>query len=175
MVRPYNQNDIVTIGFATGGAGYGDPLERDPAAVEEDLLNGIISESTASDPPGGVGPGAQAGRRGGHRGAPGGRAPGPPEPRQALRRVRARVAQKRPPEEILAFYGSWPDAKAAPAHHAALRQATATHPAARVRLLARSGRAQPGIFAPLVLAQAAEIEALASGSSSRIRPSWPKG
>ena len=36
---------------------------------------------------------------------------------------------------------------------------TAT-PRARVRLLARSGRAQPGIFAPLVLAQAAEIEAL---------------
>jgi acetophenone carboxylase len=33
-------------------------------------------------------------------------------------------------------------------------------PRARARLLARSGRAQPGIFAPLVLAQAAEIEAL---------------
>ncbi len=33
-------------------------------------------------------------------------------------------------------------------------------PRARVRLLGRSGRAQPGIFAPLVLAQAAEIEAL---------------
>lgn len=36
---------------------------------------------------------------------------------------------------------------------------TAT-PRARVRLLARSGRAQPGLFAPLILAQAAEIEAL---------------
>ena len=36
---------------------------------------------------------------------------------------------------------------------------TAT-PRARARLLARSGRAQPGLFAPLVLAQAAEIEAL---------------
>src|SRR5437773_2142115 len=46
-VRPYNQNDVVTIGFATGGAGYGDPLERDAAMVEEDLLNGIISEWTA--------------------------------------------------------------------------------------------------------------------------------
>ena len=33
-------------------------------------------------------------------------------------------------------------------------------PRARVRLLARSGRASPGIFAPLVLVQAAEIEAL---------------
>ncbi|HEY3240248.1 MAG TPA: uroporphyrinogen decarboxylase family protein [Acidimicrobiia bacterium] len=33
-------------------------------------------------------------------------------------------------------------------------------PRARVRLLSRSGRAQPGLFAPLVLAQAAEIEAL---------------
>ncbi|MGH8991692.1 MAG: hypothetical protein ACRDZ7_09215, partial [Acidimicrobiia bacterium] len=33
-------------------------------------------------------------------------------------------------------------------------------PRARLRMLARSGRAEPGIFAPLVLAQAAEIEAL---------------
>src|SRR5436853_6277322 len=33
-------------------------------------------------------------------------------------------------------------------------------PRARARLLARSGRAEPGLFAPLVLAQAAEIEAL---------------
>jgi uroporphyrinogen-III decarboxylase len=37
-------------------------------------------------------------------------------------------------------------------------------PRARARLLARSGRAQPGLFAPLVLAQAAEIEALPLGS-----------
>ena len=36
-------------------------------------------------------------------------------------------------------------------------------PRARVRLLARSGRASPGLFAPLVLAQAAEIEALDLG------------
>jgi len=36
----------------------------------------------------------------------------------------------------------------------------ATTPRARSRLLARSGRAQPGLFAPLVLAQAADIEAL---------------
>ena len=33
-------------------------------------------------------------------------------------------------------------------------------PRARARLLGRSGRARPGLFAPLVLAQAAEIEAL---------------
>lgn len=36
-------------------------------------------------------------------------------------------------------------------------------PRARARLLARSGRSQPGIFAPLVLAQGAEVEALALG------------
>src|SRR5918996_425143 len=36
----------------------------------------------------------------------------------------------------------------------------ASTPRARVRQLSRSGRAQPGLFAPLVLAQAAEIEAL---------------
>jgi hypothetical protein len=36
----------------------------------------------------------------------------------------------------------------------------ASTPRARARLLLRSGRAQPGLFVPLVLVQAAEIEAL---------------
>ena len=113
MVRPYNRNDIVTIGFATGGAGYGDPLERDPAAVEEDLLNGIISETTATaiyqvvwDPERKrVDAAATEERRAAERQA-----------RLARGKPYAEFErgwlEKRPPEEILAFYGSWPDAKA---------------------------------------------------------------
>jgi acetophenone carboxylase len=111
-VRPYNQNDIVTIGFATGGAGYGDPLERDPAAVEEDLLNGNISEWTAerihhvawNPERRRVDPVATEERRAAERQA-------------RLQRGRpyaefeAEWSQKRPPEEILAYYGSWPDAR----------------------------------------------------------------
>jgi acetophenone carboxylase len=111
-VRPYNQNDIVTIGFATGGAGYGDPLERDPAAVEEDLLNGNISEWTAErihhvawNP---------ERRRVDHVATEERRAA---ERQARLQRGRPYAEfevgwlQKRPPEEILAFYGSWPDAR----------------------------------------------------------------
>ncbi|MDQ1507132.1 MAG: acetophenone carboxylase [Actinomycetota bacterium] len=111
-VRPYNQNDIVTIGFATGGAGYGDPLERDPAAVEEDLLNGNISEWTAENihqvvwnpDRKRVDLAATEERRAAERQA-------------RLQRGRpydefeAEWSQKRPPEEILGFYGSWPDAR----------------------------------------------------------------
>lgn len=113
MVRPYAQNDIVTIGFATGGAGYGDPLERDPKMVEADLLNGIISEWTAEhiyhiawDPERKrVDVAATDERRAAERQAR--LARGKP-----YAEFEAEWSQKTPPEEILAFYGSWPDAKA---------------------------------------------------------------
>jgi N-methylhydantoinase B/oxoprolinase/acetone carboxylase alpha subunit len=112
MVRPYNQNDIVTIGFATGGAGYGDPLERDPKAVEEDLLNGIISEWTATHIYRVVWDAER--KRVDVAATEEGRAT---ERRERLARSKpyadfeAEWSQKQPPEEILAFYGSWPDAK----------------------------------------------------------------
>jgi acetophenone carboxylase len=48
-VRPYNQGDVVTISFATGGAGYGDPLERDPKDVLRDLKAKKISEWSATN------------------------------------------------------------------------------------------------------------------------------
>ncbi len=112
MVRPYAQNDIVTIGFATGGAGYGDPLERDPKMVEEDLLNGTISEWAAEHVYQVV---WDAERKRVDVAAT-------EERRTAERQARlargkpyadfeAEWSQKQPPEEILAFYGSWPDAK----------------------------------------------------------------
>ncbi|NIS35926.1 MAG: hydantoinase B/oxoprolinase family protein, partial [Actinobacteria bacterium] len=32
-----------------GGGGYGDPLERDPAAVREDVLDGKVSAEAAAE------------------------------------------------------------------------------------------------------------------------------
>jgi len=48
-IRPYEAGDIMTFGFSAGGAGYGDPLEADPKGILEDLLNGLISEWTATN------------------------------------------------------------------------------------------------------------------------------
>ena len=47
--RPINQGETVTIGLSTGGAGYGDPLEREPSLVEKDLISGLISEWSARE------------------------------------------------------------------------------------------------------------------------------
>ena len=45
----FNQNDVITFGFATGGAGYGDPLDRDPEKVIQDLRDQIISDWSAEN------------------------------------------------------------------------------------------------------------------------------
>jgi N-methylhydantoinase B/oxoprolinase/acetone carboxylase alpha subunit len=45
----FNQGDVITFGFATGGAGYGDPLDRDPRLVIQDLKDKIISEWSAKN------------------------------------------------------------------------------------------------------------------------------
>ena len=42
----YEEGDLL-FGFSGGGPGYGDPLERDPAEVIEDLKKNIISDWTA--------------------------------------------------------------------------------------------------------------------------------
>jgi acetophenone carboxylase len=47
-VRPYDEGDVITFGFSAGGAGYGDPLEADAEAVVRDLMNGLISEWTVN-------------------------------------------------------------------------------------------------------------------------------
>lgn len=43
----FQQNDVITFGFATGGAGYGDPLDREPDLVIQDLKDQIISDWSA--------------------------------------------------------------------------------------------------------------------------------
>jgi|TARA_B100001079_G_scaffold21478_1_gene16798 acetophenone carboxylase len=110
--RPVNQNDVITFGFATGGAGYGDPLEREPELVIQDIKDQIISDWSAQnvykaqydpetlrlDPEG-----TEAARQ---------------EERQN------RIQQAKPYDEfeqdwleekmdesLLAFYGTWPDAE----------------------------------------------------------------
>jgi N-methylhydantoinase B/oxoprolinase/acetone carboxylase alpha subunit len=45
-VRPYNEGDVITFGFSAGGAGYGDPLEADPDGVVQDFHDGLISAWT---------------------------------------------------------------------------------------------------------------------------------
>jgi acetophenone carboxylase len=43
----FQEGDIITFGFATGGAGYGDPLDRVPELVIEDIRNQLISDWSA--------------------------------------------------------------------------------------------------------------------------------
>jgi N-methylhydantoinase B len=42
----FNQDDVVYMKLASGG-GYGDPLERDPQLVLEDIIEGLVSEQAA--------------------------------------------------------------------------------------------------------------------------------
>ena len=111
-VRPYNKGDLVTIGFSTGGTGYGDPLERDPQTLAEDIEKGVISDWSVKniykvvwDPQ----------RR---------RVDVAATKERRAEEYSARLARgkpydvfekewlkKKPPEAILGFYGTWPDAK----------------------------------------------------------------
>ncbi len=109
--KVYEEGDLL-FGFSGGGPGYGDPLERDPETVLEDLKKLIVSNWTARkiyclayDPE---------------------RRKLDVEKTKQLRdeERRARLARgksydefhrewnkKSPPKEILQYYGSWPDAK----------------------------------------------------------------
>ena len=46
-VRPYNEGDVITFGFASGGAGYGDPLDADPQQVVQDVEAETVSDWSA--------------------------------------------------------------------------------------------------------------------------------
>jgi len=109
--QPYSEGDLL-FGFSGGGPGYGDPLERDPATILEDLRKGIISDWTAQNVYR-VAYSADLRKY-------------DPEKTRELRDLekRARLARGKPypeflkewgemspPEEILQWYGSWPDAK----------------------------------------------------------------
>jgi len=110
--KVYQEGDLL-FGFSGGGPGYGDPLERDPQAVLEDLRKKIISDWTARN----IYKVAYDAERG--------KLDAEKTKQQREEERRARLArgkpfeefhkewsQKKPPEEILLWYGSWPDAKA---------------------------------------------------------------
>ncbi len=109
--KVYEEGDLL-FGFSGGGPGYGDPLERDPAQVLDDLRKQIISDWTAQtiyrvayDPDR-------------HKLDPEKTKRQRDEERRA-RRARGKSFdefhkewnKKSPPKEILQWYGSWPDAK----------------------------------------------------------------
>lgn len=111
FTHPLREGDII-IHVNGGGSGYGDPLDRDPSAVIEDLKKSIISPWVASniyklvyDP---------ATMEVDHAGTEEER-----EKERAERRIRGRRyddftaewSKKRPAEQALKHYGSWPEAK----------------------------------------------------------------
>jgi len=107
----YAEGDLL-FGFSGGGPGYGDPLERDPERVREDLRNKIISDWTARN----IYRVAYDAER---------RRIDVNETRQLRdEERRSRLARGKPfdefnrewikqspPQSILKWYGSWPDAK----------------------------------------------------------------
>ncbi len=107
----YEEGDLL-FGFSGGGPGYGDPLERDPAEVLEDLRKQIISDWTAET----IYKISYDRER---------RKLDPEKTKQQRdEERRARLARgksfdefqkewskKSPPKDILQWYGSWPDAK----------------------------------------------------------------
>jgi N-methylhydantoinase B/oxoprolinase/acetone carboxylase alpha subunit len=46
-VRPYNNGDVATFAFSCGGTGYGDPIDRDAKAIEQDIVKGVLSAEAA--------------------------------------------------------------------------------------------------------------------------------
>src|SRR6266550_3768525 len=109
-VRPYNEGDVITFGFASGGAGYGDPLDADPQQVVQDIEAEIVSDWSArtiykvvydSDS-------MRSNRK------------ETEDLRQAERKARLargktwdafmqEWSQLKPPEDALAWFGSWPE------------------------------------------------------------------
>jgi acetophenone carboxylase len=112
-VRPYANGEVITFGFSAGGTGYGDPLERDTAAIAADIEKGIVTAATArsiykivwDDENRRIDEESTAAVRKAElearikRGKP-------------YAEFEKEWSKKKPPEEILTYYGSWPDAKA---------------------------------------------------------------
>lgn len=107
----YEEGDLL-FGFSGGGPGYGDPLERDPDEVLEDLRKQIISDWTAE----------KIYRIAYDRERRKLDAEKTKQQRDEERRARLtrgksfeefqkEWSKKSPPKEILQWYGSWPDAK----------------------------------------------------------------
>ena len=111
-VRSYNDGDVVTMAFSCGGTGYGDPLERDPEAVGADIKKGVLTAGVAetvyrvawNDETQQVDLDATEKQR-------------TEELKARLQRGRpydefeAEWSKKKPDDSILAYYGTWPDAR----------------------------------------------------------------
>ncbi len=110
--RPIMGDQTIAILLSTGGAGYGDPLDRDPAGVQDDIIKGLCSAWSARqiyrvswdaarervDPEATATLRAEARAERLKRGVP-------------YAEFEAEWLKRRPPEDILSLYGSWPDAK----------------------------------------------------------------
>ncbi len=108
----FKKGDVFTFAFAAGGAGYGDVLDRDPELVMQDLKDELISDWSAEN----IYKIAYDKKRlrvdkektNELR---------QEEKRSRLKRGKPYAAfekkwlKKKPPEDSLRFYGSWPDAK----------------------------------------------------------------
>jgi len=108
----FGEGDLL-FGFSGGGPGYGDALERQPERVVEDVKKNIVSEWTARNiyrvAFDSEGRKVDSFRTEEMRAA---------ERQARLKRGKpyeefvAEWSQQSPPQEILQWYGSWPDAKA---------------------------------------------------------------
>jgi acetophenone carboxylase len=111
-VRPYDNGEVITFGFSAGGTGYGDPLDRDPESIVLDLEKGTVTPATAEhiykvvwDPVSRrIDAAATAARRAEELAARKQRG-------RPYAEFEAEWLQKRPPEAILEYYGTWPDAR----------------------------------------------------------------
>jgi acetophenone carboxylase len=109
--KVFSEGDLL-FGFSGGGPGYGDPLEREPQTILQDLKKRIISDWTAShiykvvvDPDGRkVDQAKTAELRASERKARLARG-------KSYDSFMQDWSSKKPPQEILQYYGSWPDAK----------------------------------------------------------------
>lgn len=111
-VRPYQDGDVVTFAFSCGGTGYGDPLDREPEAVGRDILKDVLSAQAAQHVYKVVWD--ESAQRVDEQGTAALR-----KQELAARKARGRPydefvqdwSQQKPRDEILTYYGSWPDAR----------------------------------------------------------------
>ncbi|MGW6281275.1 hydantoinase B/oxoprolinase family protein [Kribbella sp. NPDC055071] len=109
-IHPVMDGQSVLVGLSTGGTGYGDPLDRDPVAVERDVTKELVSPEVArrvygvviDSASGRVDPEATSELRATIVGQRLGRGVGYDE-------FEAQWSQRKPADDILRFFGSWPD------------------------------------------------------------------
>ncbi|MGD9528920.1 MAG: hydantoinase B/oxoprolinase family protein [Pseudonocardia sp.] len=108
--RPVMADQVITLGISTGGAGYGDPIDRDPVAVEKDVADGLISDWAAAQvyavrfhpETGRVDLTATEALRSEVHEERKARGKGWDE-------FHEEWSRRKPPEDVLQLYGSWPD------------------------------------------------------------------